>query len=133
MTDPWPAPQRGAAFGLVLLLTVLLAVWGSFLVPFRVADVLVPVSWVLAVGGNVVLGRAADRLVGPPGAVASGLLWVVLVLVLSGRRAEGDVVIAGTWVGTGFLLVGAGASAVAYGLAQRSEQPRDRRDERTRR
>ena len=133
MTDPWPASQRRAALGLVLALTALLAVWGAFLVPFRVAGVLVPVSWVLAVVGNVLLGRAAGRLAGRSGPLLVGLLWVVLVLVLSGRRAEGDVIVPGTWVGTGFLLVGAGTSAIAYGVGQVSGPPRGRPDPQTRR
>ncbi len=133
MTDPWPASQRRASLGLVLALTVLLALWGAFLVPFRVAGVLVPVSWVLAVVGNVALARAAGRLAGRTGALVVGLLWVVLVLVLSVRRAEGDVVVAGTWVGSGFLLVGAGTSAIAYGVAAGSRTPRERPDGRARR
>ena len=37
--------------------------------------------------------------------------------MLSSRRAEGDVVVPGSAVGTGFLLAGALASALAYGAA----------------
>ena len=85
---PWTPAQRGWAYGLVLLLTVLLAFWGAFLVPFRVGATLVPVSLGNAAVGNVGVGRAASRLAGSAGAV-----------------------------GTGFLLAGAVASAVAYGAA----------------
>ena len=114
---PWTPAQRGWAYGLVLLLTVLLALWGAFLVPFRVGATLVPVSLVIAVVGNVLVGRAASRLAGSTGALVTGVLWIGLVLVLAGRRAEGDVVVPGSAVGTGFLLAGAVASAVAYGAA----------------
>ena len=114
---PWTAGQRGCAYALVLLLTVLLALWGAFLVPFRVGATLVPVSLVIAVVGNVLVGRAAARVGGSAGALATGVLWTGVVLVLSSRRAEGDVVVPGSAVGTGFLLLGVVASAVAYGAA----------------
>ncbi len=114
---PWTRVERGWAYALVLLLTVLLALWGAFLVPFRVGGALVPVSLVIAVVGNVLVGRAGARVAGSAGAVVPGLLWVGLTLVLSGRRAEGDVVVPGSAVGLAFLLAGALASAVAYGAA----------------
>jgi hypothetical protein len=114
---PWTRVERGWAGALVLVLTVLLAVWGAFLVPFRVGATVVPVSLVIAVVGNVLVGRAASRLAGSAGALGTGVLWVGLALVLSSRRAEGDVVVPGTTVGMAFLLSGALASAVAYGAA----------------
>ncbi len=114
---PWSRAERGWAYALVLLLTVLLALWGSFLVPFRIGATLVPVSLVIAVVGNVLVGRAGARVAGSTGAVVPGVLWVGLTLVLSGRRAEGDVVVPGTVVGLAFLLAGALASAGAYGAA----------------
>jgi hypothetical protein len=114
---PWTRVERGWAYALVLLLTVLLALWGAFLVPFRVGGTLVPVSLVIAVVGNVLVGRAGARVAGSTGAVVPGLLWVAVTLVLSSRRAEGDVVVPGDAVGLAFLLTGALASAVAYGAA----------------
>ena len=114
---PWTGFERGWAYALVLLLTVLLALWGAFLVPFRVGGTLVPVSLVIAVVGNVLLGRAAARLAGSTGPLVTGVLWIGLTLVLSSRRPEGDVVVPGSAVGMGFLLAGALASAVAYGAA----------------
>jgi len=114
---PWTRVERGWAYALVAVLTVLLAVWGAFLVPFRVGGTIVPVSLVVAAVGNVVVGRAASRLAGSPGALVTGGLWIAVTLVLSSRRAEGDVVVPGTPVGTAFLLAGALASAGAYGAA----------------
>lgn len=110
---------RAAAYALVLLLTVLLAVWGSFLVPFRLGGTLVPVSWVLAVVGNALLGRAGGRLAGRTGALVPGLVWLVVAFTFGSQRAEGDLIVPGSTVGLVFLLVGALASAVAYGLAPR--------------
>ena len=114
---PWTGAERAWAYALVLVLTVLLALWGSFLVPFRVGSTLVPVSLVISVVGNVLVGRAASRLVGSTGPLLTGGLWVALTLVLSSRRAEGDVVVPGSAVGLAFLVAGALASAVAYGAA----------------
>ena len=114
---PWTPAERGWAYALLVLLTVLLALWGAFLVPLRVGGTLVPVSLVIAVVGNVLVGRAASRLAGSAGALATGVLWVGVTLVLSSRRAEGDVVVPGSVVGLGFLVAGALGSAVAYGAA----------------
>ena len=113
----WSPPERVAAYALVLVLTALLALWGAFLVPFRVGGALVPVSWVVALVGNAVLGRAGAQLAGSTGAVVPGLLWLVVALGLASRRAEGDVVVPSTAVGLGFLLCGVSASAVVYGRA----------------
>ena len=57
---PPDAVSRAARFALVLLLTVLLAVWGAFLVPLRVGDVPVPVGLLLALA-TVPLGLAGGR------------------------------------------------------------------------
>jgi hypothetical protein len=90
-------------------------VWGSFLVPLRVGATLLPVSWLVAAVGNGLLGWAGGRLLGRSGAAGVGLLWLAVALTLGTRRAEGDLVIPGTTAGLVFLLVGAVASAVAFG------------------
>ena len=113
----WSGTERAWAGALLVLLAVLLALWGAFLVPFRLGGALVPVAWAVALLGNLALGRAGARLAGTTGALVPGLVWLGLVFVLSSRRTEGDVVVPGTLVGTGFLLTGVLASAVAYGLA----------------
>lgn len=117
-----PAPARpsgvanAGAFALVLLLTVLLAIWGAFLIPFRVGAVLVPVSWAIALVGNAVLGRAGGHLGGKAGVVVVGGLWLAVAFTLGSRRAEGDLIVPGSATGLGFLLLGAVGSAVAYGM-----------------
>ena len=129
---PVPAPPaplgptgRGAAYGLVLVLTVLLAVWGAFLVPLRVDGTLVPLCWLLALGGNVGLGTAGGRLYGKAGVVGPVLLWLVVAFTLGSRRAEGDLVVPGSTTGLVFLLAGAVGGAVAYGVqVTRAPAPR---------
>ena len=108
---------RVLAYGLVLILTVQLAVWGAFLVPFRIGATIVPLSWVLAVVGNAVLGYAGGRVAGPRGAAFPGLVWLLITFPLGMKRAEGDLVVTGTVTGSAFLVLGALASATAYGVA----------------
>lgn len=125
---PEPAPPvaggRGGdrlvtalSLGLVLLLALLLAVWGAFLVPLRLGGVPVPASVLVAAVGNVALGVAGGRLLGTAGALAPGALWVAVALTLGSRRAEGDLVVPGSAMGTAFLVVGALGAAVGYGVA----------------
>lgn len=126
MSEPAP-PAAGAgssdrlvtalSFGLVLLIALLLAVWGAFLVPLRLGGVPVPACLVVAAVGNVALGVAGGRLLGTAGAVAPGVVWVVVALMLGSKRGEGDLVVPGTGMGTAFLAVGALAAAVGYGVS----------------
>lgn len=106
-----------APYALVLVLAVLLALWGAFLVPLRFGATPLPVSWFIALGGNLALGVAGGRLLGRPGALVPGLLWLAIALTLGTKRGEGDLVVPGTTMGLVFLLVGAVAAAVAYGVA----------------
>jgi hypothetical protein len=108
------------SYSLVLLLALLLAVWGAFLVPLRVGGVPVPVSWVIAVVGNGLLGWVGGRLLGRLGAAGPGVVWLFVALAFGSQRAEGDLVVPGTSVGLVFLVAGAIASAVAYGAVPRS-------------
>ena len=109
----------------MLALTVLLAVWGAFLVPLRVGGTLVPLSWLLALGGNVGLGAAGGRLYGKAGAVVPVVLWLLVAFTLGTRRAEGDLVVPGSTAGLVFLLAGAVGGALAYGVqVTRAPSPR---------
>ena len=124
MSDAAPADApRGllyASYALVLLLTVLLAVWGAFLVPLRIGSVPIPVSWVIAIAGNGLLGWVGGRLLGRLGAAGPGVVWLAVALTFGTPRAEGDLIVPGTVVGLVFLVAGAVASAVAYGAVPRS-------------
>ena len=115
--EGWTPVSRAAAYTLLVALAVLLALWGAFLVPFRVAGTLVPVSWAVALLGNVAVGRVAARIGGSAAVLPPALLWLLVAFTLASRRAEGDLVVPGTPVGLGFLLLGAVGSAVAYGAA----------------
>ena len=127
LAEPEGRPSAGfvaAAYAVVLLLTVLLALWGAFLVPFRVGGVPVPVSWVIAVVGNVALVVAGWRLLGRTGAAVPALLWLAVAVALASKRSEGDLVVAATLVGVGFLPLGALASAAAwFFLSARAQLP----------
>lgn len=114
---PLTGVRRVFAYALVLVLTVQLALWGAFLVPFRLGGTLVPVSLLIAVAGNVGVGRAGARLGGRLGAAVPALIWLGLAFTLGLRRSEGDLVIQGNATGLGFLLAGGLTSAVMYGLA----------------
>lgn len=116
-SSPLGPAATAASYALVLVLTLLLAVWGAFLVPLRLWGVPLPVSWLLAAVGNGAVGWAGGRLLGPPGAAFPGLLWLAVALTLGSQRAEGDLIVPGTLPGVGFLVVGAIASAVAFGVA----------------
>ena len=117
-TAPLGPVAGGAAYGLVIVLAVLLALWGTFLVPLRFGGSPVPVSCALALVGNALLGRAGGRLLGGLGAAGPGLVWLAVVLLLSAPRSEGDVLLPpSSLVGLLFLLVGTVTSAAVVGLA----------------
>jgi Family of unknown function (DUF6113) len=122
-----PAPARGdhrtdplavrvAAGVLISVFTVGLAVVEAFLVPLRVGTVPLPICVLLAVAGNVVLTKLAVR---QTGSIVCGVLqpvlWLVVIVVLSVPRAEGDLIVPGSATGLVFLF--AGAVAGAYGVA----------------
>ena len=113
-----PGPPALRAFGAVLVAVAALglAVVESFLVPLRIGTVPLPVSVLLAVAGNIALPRLAGRWTGSVLAAAvPPVLWLVVVVVLSLPRAEGDLIVPGTVTGLVFLL--AGSVAGAFGAA----------------
>ena len=127
MSEPAQPPvaraETWSAYALVLLLSLLLALWASFLVPLRAGAVVLPVAHVAVVAGNLGLGLAGGRLLGRTGAAGPGIVWLAVAMTLGSRRAEGDLVVPGTVAGVSYLALGALAAAVAYGLS------RDRRPE----
>ncbi|HEX2074306.1 MAG TPA: hypothetical protein VHF92_11010 [Geodermatophilus sp.] len=115
----WTAP-------LVALLAVAVAGWLAlvevFWLPLRVGGVLVPVSVVAAVVGNLLLVPAAHRLSGSRVvAVVPAVTWLVVALAGSIPRPEGDILITGSGdagvVNLGFLLLGVLAASFAVGRA----------------
>ncbi len=111
-----PLAARVVAGVLISLFSVGLALVEAFLVPLRVGTVPLPICVLLAVAGNVVLTKLAVR---QTGSVVVGVLqpvlWLLVVVVLSLPRAEGDLIVPGSATGLVFLF--AGAVAGAYGVA----------------
>jgi hypothetical protein len=98
---------RVAAYAVVLVLAVELAVWECFLVPLRLLGVPTPLAAVVAVLGNLTLGRAGARVAGgPAGAFAPGACWLVIALGLSLSGPLGDAVVPGNARGMLFLVAG---------------------------
>jgi hypothetical protein len=105
-----------------------LAVVEVFWLPLRVAGVLVPVSVVAAVAGNLLLVGLAlrlsrSRLV----AALPALTWAAVVVAAMDRRPEGDLILTGTGalgaVDLAFLLLGLAAAAVAVGRTLGTSPP----------
>jgi len=97
-----------ASYAMVLVLTVLCAVWGAFLVPLRVAGVTAPVSLVFALA-NAPLTYAGSRVFAGRGP------GVVPVLRLGTPTSDHDIII--TSSGTGYVFLITGFVAALVGLA----------------
>lgn len=127
MSEPQPAEpgpgEAAASYALVLVLGLLLALWGAFLVPLKVGTVPVPLSVLVALVGNAALGWCGGRLYGRVGAAGPGLVWLGVALALGTQRREGDLIVPGSVMGLLFLLVGAVTSAVAFGAVRRRARP----------
>lgn len=121
---PFAALSRAGRLALVLLLTVLLAVWGAFLVPLRIGGVPAPLGLLLALA-TVPLGLAGGRALDSRiGVALPGALWLLVGVVLGSRRSEGDLVVTGGPLGLLFLLVGTLGAAVTAGLWRPGRRPR---------
>ena len=99
---------------------VWLAVVEVFWLPFRLGGLLVPLSVLAAVAGNVLLVRAAWRTTGSRLAAAlPALVWLVVAVAAMSRRPEGDLVLvsggAAGVVNLSFLLLGVVAAAFSVG------------------
>jgi hypothetical protein len=122
-------PAAAASLALLALLGGLFGLVGAFLVPLRVGGTPVPVSAILAFGGNVALGLAGARAAGDRlGALPPAAGWFGVVVLASMRGPGGDLVLPGTLGSYVFLLAGAVGSAAAFTLAKsrRSATPRSR-------
>jgi hypothetical protein len=106
------------------LTAVVLAAWLAlaevFWLPLRVGGVLVPVSVVVAVVGNLLLPTAALRLSGSRlVAVLAVVPWLVVAVAAMVRRPEGDLVMSGSEalgaVNLAFLMLGVLAAAFSVG------------------
>lgn len=107
-----------AAYALVLVLAVELAVWECFLVGARPFGKPLPVAALLAVVANLVLGAAGARVVRRRvGAAAPGVIWLALALTLGTNGPGGDRVVLQDGRGLAFLLLGTVSAAMVAGAA----------------
>jgi len=119
--------RRGTGWGVLgavagTLLAGWLALVEVFWLPLRVGGVLVPVSVVAAVVGNLLIVGAVRRVTGSGlAAVLPAVAWLVVVVPAMIRRPEGDLIIIGGGatgvVNLSFLLLGVVAAAYAVGRA----------------
>jgi hypothetical protein len=109
------------SWGLIaLVVAAWLALAEVFWLPLRVGGVLVPVSVVVAVVGNLLLPTAALRLSGSRlVAVLAVVPWLVVAVAAMVRRPEGDLVMSGSEalgaVNLAFLMLGVLAAAFSVG------------------
>jgi len=102
----------------VALAGALAALLEAFLVPLYAGSVIVPVSVVLAVAGNVALPRMARALVPRTGAsLVPVLSWLVVMLGFLFGKPEGDVVFPGAPTGAELTFYGTVFGGVLAGLA----------------
>jgi hypothetical protein len=111
--------RAGSAIAVVVA-AAWLALVEVFWLPLRVAGVLVPVSVVAAVVGNLMLVALALRLTGSRlVAVLPALVWLTVAVGAMVRRPEGDLILIGGGalglVNLAFLLLGVTAAAFAVG------------------
>jgi hypothetical protein len=127
--------RRVAQLLLAAVLAVAAAGWLAlvevFWLPLRLFGVLVPLSVLVAVVGNLLLVTGAHRVSGSRAvAVLPALTWSVVAVAATTRRPEGDLVAAGGGglgaVTLSFLGLGVVAASFAVGrvLAARPGSPR---------
>ena len=118
-----PPVLRAAGGSLVaVLVSAWLAIVEVFWLPLRIGGVLLPLSVVGAVVGNLVIGAAARRLSGSgTAAVLAAVAWLVVVVAAMIPRSEGDLLIVGAGdtgiVNVVFLMAGVVSAAYATGRA----------------
>jgi hypothetical protein len=120
------ASLRAAGGAVVALVALEAAVIECFLVPLRLGPVPVPLSAAAAVAGNILLARLIVAVTGRrPTALLPPVLWLVAVLVFAAPRAEGDLIVPGSWPGLLFLFLGAiaGAFGAATSITPRRWSP----------
>jgi hypothetical protein len=112
MSERQEAFVTGGAYGVLGVLGFALGVVGSFLYSETAGPV--PVAAVVFVLINLVGLWLAGRAMGTPlGALVPAGTWLLVVLFLSAKRPEGDLVIAGTLSGYVFMVGGMLAALVA--------------------
>ena len=122
------AVERAVGGLTVVVVAVWLALVEVFWLPLRIGGLLVPLSVVAAVVGNLLLPGWALRLTGSRLVAAlTGVAWLGVAIAGMIRRPEGDLIITGGGatgvVNLGFLLFGVLAAAFAVGRAMAGPRP----------
>lgn len=122
---PEPAPEPafvvGLAYGVLAVLGVVLGVFGSFEFSWQVGAV--PVAAIALSLVNLAIFRGAGwAMESKLGAVVPAVLWMIVLVLLSSRRPEGDLVVTGTTAGYTYMFGGAVAALVAI-VWTRSARP----------
>ena len=125
---PPRAVERAAGGVAVGVVAVWLALVEVFWLPLRVGGLLVPLSVLVAVVGNLLLPGWALRVTGSRLVAAlTGIAWLGVAVAAMIRRPEGDLIITGGGatgvVNLGFLLFGVLAAAFAVGRAVAAPRP----------
>lgn len=118
VTEKTPIPLPRKLFGgfLVAFGALELAVWECFLVSLHIGSVAVPISALLALVGNFglpYLMRVATR--NRVAMVLPAAIWLVVALMFSIQRPEGDLIVPGDWAGVAFLFTGMVAAGIGTG------------------
>lgn len=114
--------MRWLGYLVLLALAVELALWEAFLVGAHPLGTTFPVAAVLAVVGNLLVGRLGAALLQRPlGAAVPGLLWLGITLALGSPTGSGDLVVTNTFRGMSLLLGGSVAAAAAVVLSVRRQ------------
>lgn len=110
------AVLAGAAYGVLAVLGFVLAVVGSFHAGWTMSGL--PIVAIIATTANfVVFWGAGWAMRSKLGSLLPAVTWLIVVLLLSVRRVEGDLIVTGSMAGQLFLVGGSIAAAVAVGLA----------------
>jgi hypothetical protein len=106
---------RGLGALVAVVAAVASALLTAFLTPLYLGTVRVPVSIVIAIVANYALVWFAYRATGQKlVALLPGLVWIAVIIVLSAKTTEGDIVLAANnWVVLVSIFAGVGAYAVA--------------------
>ena len=123
-----PAGERAGWCLIAVVVAAWLALVEVFWLPLRVGGVLLPLSVVAAVVGNLLLPAAALRFSGSRlVAVLPAATWLVIAVGAMVRTAEGDLVMTGGGatgvVNLAFLMLGVLAAAFSVGRVLGSPRP----------
>lgn len=116
-----PTFVTGVTYGMLVMLGFMLGVIGSFEFSWTFGGI--PVAALALTAINFAVFRLAGwAMHGKLGAVVAAVPWMIVTVVLSGRRPEGDLVVTGTLAGYVYIFGGSIAAVIAVAWT-RSSRP----------